>query len=131
MKSTSSFFISRYFSLAISLFCLLVLGAIFVLTSLDDASPVLLLVIFVLQYGLVFGIINGLFVFFEKIKRLFFAHLPLKDSLTVKKKTRLVAFLSLMPIIALAIQSIKPIGFYEIVLILIITIFGTMFVYKK
>lgn len=131
MKNTRIFSLLKYFSLAISLLCLVVLGVIFIFISPDDVSPVLLLVIFVLQYGLVFGVINGFFIFFEKIRRVIFANLPLRNDFSPSKRVQLVTFLSLIPIVILATQSIKPLGFYELFLILIIAIFGMVFICKK
>lgn len=109
----------------------LVLVFIFMSISPDEVAPGLLLLIFALQYLVIFALFNLGYLFFSKLRAVFFLNLPLQQGLGQRKKTQLMAFLSLMPIIALAIQSIKPLGLYELILISVLILVGVTVIYKR
>ncbi len=110
--------------------CFGVLFLILHTTSPDDITPVALLIIFLLLYGVVFGLTNLLFVFFFKLYGTILADLPKKPSVFITKRKRLVALISCAPIFLLAVQSVKPVSLLDIVLVVAIVIVGSTVIIK-
>lgn len=121
------------FLLSLVALCLTVLFFIFGLTSPDDASSTTLIIIFTLIYVLSFGSIGLFFDFITRLYDFFTANLPVKKRLSWNsaKKYRIIALISFLPVAIMAMQSIKPIGIFEIFLLFALCLFGVVIISKK
>ena len=121
----------RNLSLGALLVCLLGLVLMLNLTSPDDISPAVLLVMFVLMYGVVFGGLTISLVFFQSLNQLFFPNAIKKKPINLRKTYSYIAIISCVPIFVLAVQSIKSIDGFEVLLVLTLASVACFVVYKK
>lgn len=110
---------------------LLVLLALFNLVSPDTASPVLILMIFGLIYLIFFGGLLGVYQIISRAFNYVYRGGSVKQSAFCQKKYFYVAILSMAPIVLLALSSIGRVVWYEVVLVLLITVLICFYIYKK
>lgn len=119
------------FSLGVLPICLFGLVILLNATSPDDVSPAVLLAVFILIYGVVFGGLVMCLVFFRSLNKLFFPNIIKKKPINLHKTYSYIAVVSCVPIFVLAVQSIKPISGFEVVLVLALASLACLIVYKK
>lgn len=98
--------------------------------SPDVASPVLLMGIFALIYLVSFAMVYLLGSFFLKIRDLSHGDLPKKPSSFSQKRLTYTAVVSSAPVFLFAIQSIKMVGWYELLLVGLAITLGCFVIYR-
>lgn len=111
--------------------CMLLLFILLNVTSPDNTSPALLLIMFVLMYGTIFGLFNVAVVFFQNFSKLVFPDFIKKQPSSLRKTYSYIAIVSCVPIFILAVQSIKPISGFELLLVLLLASLACFVVHKK
>ena len=106
---------------------------LFLITSIspDSASPLILLIMFVLLYVVFFGTAVFLANFFRNLRKILFRNLPMRRPISTSKIYGMSAVVSGAPVFLLATQSIKSIDFYDIFLMIVFIVIGIVAIYKK
>ena len=115
----------------LSIACFAGILILFNATSPDNSSPVLLMVIFILMYGVVFGAINASVIFFSNFKKLAFPDAISKKRTSLGRRYGYILIASCVPVFVLAVSSIRPIGGFELLLVILLASLACFLVYKK
>lgn len=118
-------------TMLLSIACFAGIIVLFNATSPDNSSPALLMVIFILMYGVVFGAINASVIFFSNFKKLAFPDVISKKGISLGKRYSYILIASCVPVFALAVSSIRPIGGFELLLAVLLASLACFLVYKK
>lgn len=130
MKENKLFYLQKIIFI-VSVFSCAGLLILLNIASPDNAPPVLLLGMFILLYGAVFGFVSVIFAFSRGFNELIFPNRLRRKRYNLRKAYSYMAIISCVPVFILAIQSIKPISVFEALLILALTFLACFIVYKK
>lgn len=110
---------------------LLILLVLFNLLAPDTTSPILILVIFGLIYMVSFGGFLGIYQIMSRVVGYIYRGNTTKQSAFCQKKYFYIAVLSMAFIVLLALSSIGEVAWYEIFLVMLITVLICFYIYKK
>lgn len=104
------------------------------LTSPTTIGPFGILAVFVLGYTSLIGLVTYIFYGMSRvivaIGSAFTARKPL-SSLSFRRSYYYSTLFSLSPIMLVGLQSVGSIGLYEVILVLIFTVIGTIYISKR
>ena len=121
------------FILLSSLMSSVAISLIFNMTSPEQLNPAAVVAVFILLYAIFFGLILIVVKLYFRIKKYLYRNLVVnpKNTIRARKSYLYIAVISFLPILFIAMQSIKSVGIYELLLMMAVIALACFYVYKR